>query len=39
MENQETYGIMDDFGQPEVNTWHINQLVKDFKAKFPVLIA
>ena len=32
MLHKDKYGIVDDLGRPEVNTWHVDDLVKDFKA-------
>lgn len=37
MANQDKYAIAADRSQPEVNTWHVDQLVKDFKA-LPVVV-
>lgn len=31
MANQDRYGIVTDRGEPEVNTWHVDKLVADFK--------
>jgi len=30
--HQDQYGIVMDRGEPEVNTWHVDKLVADFKA-------
>lgn len=30
--NQDKYGIATERGRPEVNTWHVDQMVADFKA-------
>lgn len=30
--NEDRYGIVRDRGEPEVNTWHVDNLVADFKA-------
>lgn len=32
LNNQDKYGIATDSGRPEVNTWHFDKLVADFKA-------
>lgn len=32
MANQDKYGIAIDSGRPEVNTWHVDKMVADFKA-------
>ena len=31
--NQDKYGIATDEGKPEVNTWHVDMLVADYKAQ------
>jgi hypothetical protein len=33
--NEDQYGIATDRGEPEVNTWHVDKLVADFKALPP----
>ncbi|MBC8741723.1 hypothetical protein F6X40_34755 [Paraburkholderia sp. UCT31] len=30
--NPSTYGIVSELGYPEVNTWHVDKLVADFRA-------
>jgi len=32
LSHQDKYGIVQDRGEPEVNTWHVDQLVADFNA-------
>lgn len=33
--NKDKYGIVVENGIPEVNTWHVDQLVADFRAALP----
>ena len=30
--HEDSYGIVVESGEPEVNTWHVDKLVADFKA-------